>query len=98
MVSGCCRLAQWPLRLYLDPHDSLGKINHHICHFIPFSSPLFTTFKIRKRGVEISSRRQFIWSKPMKHAIPKTCKKSPCISMCVFMYNRVVRGTTVHDI
>lgn len=34
----------------------------------------------------------------MKHAIPKTCKKSPCISMCVFMYNRVVRGTTVHDI
>lgn len=26
MVSGCCRLAQWPLRLYLDPHDSLGRL------------------------------------------------------------------------
>lgn len=34
----------------------------------------------------------------MKHAIPKTCKKSPYISMCVFMYNIVIHDVTLHGI
>lgn len=34
----------------------------------------------------------------MKHASPKTSKKSPYISMCVDMYSIVIRAITLHDI
>lgn len=34
----------------------------------------------------------------MKHASPKTSKKSPYISMCVDTYSIVIRAVTLHDI
>lgn len=34
----------------------------------------------------------------MKHAISKTSKKSPYISICVYMYNIVIHAITLQDI
>lgn len=34
----------------------------------------------------------------MKHAIPKTSKKSPFISVCVYICKIAIRDITLHDI
>lgn len=34
----------------------------------------------------------------MNHAIPKTSRKSPYRSMCVFVSNVVIHDATLHDI
>lgn len=77
MVSGCWRLALWPGWLYLDPRDSLGRlaITSVILSLLPHLK--------KKRGVEISSRRQFMWSKPVRHTLPETLRNC---SMCVRLY------------
>lgn len=60
MVSGCCRLAQWPLRLYLDPHDSLGGLTITSVILSLLVLPFLPHLKYEKGGGNIISKTVYM--------------------------------------